>query len=347
MSQSGMDADRTPDDALVMFGIDSSFTCISYSKVVSLYVVRNRRHTDGKLAVSSDASRATTLQPENRSAAQGEAHYRAENGRACWPGGGCLVSLLSLRPFYAACMLLAFLAIGDPAAWAGERITLRNGFEISCDHHAQVNGHTRLFMSSSEDYYVEFASAEIVAIEQLPDSPALPQSTVSSAMHASLESPSQANQDARLSPADLREMLVQASNEHNLDVDLLISLVKAESGGNARAVSRVGARGLMQLMPLTASDLGVEDSFNPRQNLGGGSAYLNALLLRYHDNLALALAAYNAGPAAVDKYRGVPPYRETRAYVARVIHEFNRRVTAREIQSRQAVVSALQQKIFR
>ncbi len=132
-------------------------------------------------------------------------------------------------------------------------------------------------------------------------------------------------------------MLTKAGHEHNLDVDLLASLVKAESGGNARAVSRAGAHGLMQLMPATATDLGVEDSFEPRQNVRGGSAYLDALLTRYHDNLALALAAYNAGPEAVDKYHGIPPYRETRAYVARVIHEFNRRVLAREAQARRAL----------
>src|SRR5208283_513764 len=109
----------------------------------------------------------------------------------------------------------------------------------------------------------------------------------------------QAKPEAKLSPVDLREMLAKAGNEHNLDVDLLASLVKAESGGNARAVSRAGARGLMQLMPQTASGLGVDDSFEPRQNVRGGSVYLDALLTRYHDNLSLALAAYNAGPAAV------------------------------------------------
>jgi len=86
----------------------------------------------------------------------------------------------------------------------------------------------------------------------------------------------------------------------------------------------------MQLMPGTASDLGVQDSFKPDENVRGGSAYLDALLVRYHDNVALALAAYNAGPQAVDKYHGIPPYHETRVYVARVIHEFNRRVLARE-----------------
>ncbi len=102
-------------------------------------------------------------------------------------------------------------------------------------------------------------------------------------------------------------------------------MVHAESGGQARVISRTGARGLMQLMPGTAADLGVRDSFAPEQNVAGGATYLDALLMFYNDNLALALAAYNAGPAAVARYRGIPPYTETRRYVARVIHDYNRR----------------------
>ena len=123
-------------------------------------------------------------------------------------------------------------------------------------------------------------------------------------------------------------MLARAGEQHNIDADLLASVIKAESNGNALAVSRAGARGLMQLMPGTASTLGVQDSFAPEQNIRGGTAYLDQLLTRYKDNIALALAAYNAGPIAVDRYHGIPPYRETRAYVARVIREFNRRKLA-------------------
>jgi soluble lytic murein transglycosylase-like protein len=125
--------------------------------------------------------------------------------------------------------------------------------------------------------------------------------------------------------AEMKEMLARAGAAHHIDEDLLASVVRAESGGQVRAVSRTGAQGLMQLMPGTASEMGVQDSFRPEQNIAGGTAYLDGLLTRYHDNVALALAAYNAGPAAVDRYHGVPPYHETQAYVARVIREFNRR----------------------
>jgi soluble lytic murein transglycosylase-like protein len=215
-------------------------------------------------------------------------------------------------------------------ARAAERVTLRNGFALHCDHHALVDGHMRLYLSAGEDNYIEFSPAEIASFEKVPDPP----------VAAAPVAPQTSNRPAKLTPVDLREMLARAGTEHNLDVDLLASVVKAESDGNARAVSHAGAQGLMQLMPETAAGLGVHDSFQPDQNVRGGSTYLDALLTRYHDNLALALAAYNAGPEAVDKYHGIPPYSETRAYVARVIHEFNRRVLAREAEARRAAATA-------
>ncbi len=223
------------------------------------------------------------------------------------------------RPIVAAAAFLAFLALAPPSR-AAERVTLRNGFAMRCDRHALVEGRMRLYLGPGGDNYVEFAPGEIAVFEQIPDP-----SPAAAAPQAAQPSP-------KLTPADLRQMLTQAGAAHNLDVDLLASVVKAESNGNPRAVSRTGARGLMQLMPATAAGEGVRDSFAPEQNVRGGSAYLDALLARYRDNLALALAAYNAGPGAVDRYHGIPPYRETRAYVARVIHEFNRRVRARAAQ---------------
>ena len=225
---------------------------------------------------------------------------------------------------------VAVLSIFTARAHAAERVTLRNGFVELCDHHALVNGRVRLYLSAGEGSYIDFPPDEIAAFETIPDPPE------AAAPVASQTS----NHTAKLTPVDLREMLVRAGTEHNLDVDLLASVVKAESDGNARAVSHAGAQGLMQLMPDTAAGLGVQDSFQPEQNVRGGSTYLDSLLTKYHDNLAMALAAYNAGPDAVDKYHGIPPYSETRAYVARVIHEFNRRVLAREAEARRAAAAA-------
>lgn len=216
--------------------------------------------------------------------------------------------------------LLAGLAVlMAPATRGAERVTLTNGFALNCDHHAQIDGRMRLYMSSGDSNYMEFKAADVAGFEAVAAAPANTRATDGVVATSK-----------RLTGSDVKQIVRAAGRAHNLDVDLLASVIKAESGGNARAVSRAGARGLMQLMPATATTLGVTDSFAPRENVGGGSAYLDALLTRYHENLAVALAAYNAGPAAVDRYHGIPPYRETQAYVARVIHEFNRRVKARK-----------------
>jgi soluble lytic murein transglycosylase-like protein len=250
---------------------------------------------------------------------------------------------VQLRKLLIAVAILAMLA---PLAHASELVTLRNGYEMQCDHHVQIQGRVRLYMSASEDSYIEFAPEKIAEVEKVADLPAQITNTAESpsnlqtvSLNNKTETPASSTK-AGLSPADLGEMLAKAGQEHNLDVDLLASLVKAESGGNARAVSRTGAQGLMQLMPGTAASLGVQDSFKPEENVRGGSVYLDSLLTRYHDNMALALAAYNAGPLAVDRYHGIPPYHETQAYVARVIHEFNRRVVAREEQAKQVLAAA-------
>jgi hypothetical protein len=225
----------------------------------------------------------------------------------------------------------AFALLSVPVH-AAEQITLRNGFEITCHHHGRVNHKIRLYTNPGNENYIEVAPGEIAALEIVPDPPAPEPEAVEPAnpVQARKETPSAVSTKAALTREDLGQMLAKAGDAHNVDRDLLASIVKAESNGNARAVSRAGAQGLMQLMPSTAADLGVQDSFHPEQNVQGGSTYLDELLTRYHDNLALALAAYNAGPGAVDKYHGIPPYRETRVYVARVIHEFNRRVKARQ-----------------
>ncbi len=109
---------------------------------------------------------------------------------------------------------------------------------------------------------------------------------------------------------------------HGLEAALIKAVARIESCFDVRAVSRVGAQGLMQLMPQTASQLGVSDSFVADKNIRGGAAYLRAMLDRFNGNVGLALAAYNAGPQAVAKYGGIPPYRETQDYVRRVTAQY-------------------------
>ena len=121
-----------------------------------------------------------------------------------------------------------------------------------------------------------------------------------------------------------------ASGRYRLDPDLVNSVIKAESGFNVRAVSPKGAQGLMQLMPGTASQLGVPNAFDPQANVEGGTKYLRELLERYNFDLVKALAAYNAGPQRVEQFGGVPPYYETRAYVARVVRDFNKKKAAQK-----------------
>ena len=120
-------------------------------------------------------------------------------------------------------------------------------------------------------------------------------------------------------PRELRQRITDHALARDLDPRLVEALIRVESAFNARAVSHKGAIGLMQLMPSTARELGVENAFDVDENLRGGTAYLRQLLDRFRGDLTLALAGYNAGPGAVEKYRGVPPYRETTDYVRRVL----------------------------
>jgi soluble lytic murein transglycosylase-like protein len=220
-------------------------------------------------------------------------------------------------------LLAAFLC---NAAHAFQRVTLRNGFSYDCVRYEPLDDtRVRLFLTtqapnSQTSDFIDLSRQSIATIETLPDPPQpapLPVVAVAAPV------------------ANVPELLDQAGAQHHIDADLLASVVRAESGGRANAVSRTGARGLMQLMPGTAHQLGVNDAFRPDQNIAGGTTYLDQLLNRYdpHNDthgLALALAAYNAGPAAVDRYHGIPPYRETRAYVVRVMKEFKRRKLALE-----------------
>jgi hypothetical protein len=185
---------------------------------------------------------------------------------------------------------------------------LQNGFSIHHIRREMLGQTTRLFVSNEAASYIDIPTTQIQSIQeiQVPDKMAQ-------------------QQPATLSISDA---VNAASDKHQIDPDLINSVIRAESAFNPHAVSRKGAQGLMQLMPDTATKLGVKDAFDPAANVNAGTKYLRDLLVLYHGDMVKALAAYNAGPQRVTQYHGVPPYHETRAYVAQIVRDFNRKKLA-------------------
>lgn len=124
------------------------------------------------------------------------------------------------------------------------------------------------------------------------------------------------------SKVEIQRLVTQSCEKHNVDPRLVMALIQQESGFNQNAISKTGAQGLMQLMPATAKSMGITNAFNPSQNIEGGVKYLKGLLDRFNGNKILALAAYNAGPNAVNKYNGVPPFKETQNYVRNILKNY-------------------------
>jgi len=195
-------------------------------------------------------------------------------------------------------------------AFGAELAVLHNGFSIRHERRELVGSVTRLYLSTENNGYVDVPTADIDHFE--------PDLSAGGSTGSSSPKPSGA----------LPDLVTSASGRYHLDPDLVNSVIRAESGFNAKAISPKGAQGLMQLMPSTASKLGVSNAFDPSANVEGGTKYLRELLERYHFDLLKALAAYNAGPARVQQYHGVPPYYETRAYVSKIVRDFNRKKLA-------------------
>ena len=207
---------------------------------------------------------------------------------------------------------IAMMIFGTASlASSAELAVLQNGFSIRHERHDVIGDNTRLYTSASGDSFVDVPTSQIASFA--PDDAPAPVA----------ETPAPAT-------PDVHALVLNAGTKHGIDPDFIASVVHAESGFNVKAVSPKGARGLMQLMPKTAEELGVKDSFDPAANVDAGTKYLRALLDQYNGNVPKALAAYNAGANRVAQYNGVPPYRETRAYVRNIIIDYNRKKAAQK-----------------
>jgi hypothetical protein len=186
---------------------------------------------------------------------------------------------------------------------ASESVCLNTGFCLTADSHTQQGD---VYVLRTGRGTMEFPSNQIAEIIILPDPPNISPLTKTADSAASFD-----------------EMLVRAALQQGLEPEFVRSVARIESNLRQDAISNKGAIGLMQLMPGTAAVLGV-DAHNAEGNILGGAKFLRELLLRYNGDAALALAAYNAGPGAVQRYNGVPPYLETHKYIIRVLQEYKK-----------------------
>ena len=209
-----------------------------------------------------------------------------------------------------AAQILSVFAMLGGTCFAGEYAVLSNGFRIHADRHETEGAVVRLYASGG---VTEMPAAQIVGFEA-DDAP----------------KPSPAPLHVAPAVPSPEELVTAAALRNGLPPEFVHSVVSAESSYRTNAVSRKGAIGLMQLMPATAGEYGA-DPADPRQNVEAGTRYLRDLLLKYQHSdhqVSRALAAYNAGPGAVDRHHGVPPYRETLAYVGRVLRKYEKQTAS-------------------
>jgi soluble lytic murein transglycosylase-like protein len=208
--------------------------------------------------------------------------------------------------------LILLAAVSVAALPAGEYAVLASGARLLVDRHETAGGKVRLYNS---DGYIELDQARVVSFEPAEEVPPAPSPSVP-APDSPAAVPSTPNPAS--SPGDLADA---AADKYGIPRKLVRLVMEAESGSRQEAVSPKGAVGLMQLMPATAQALGA-DPADPAQNVDAGARYLRDLLQKYDGLLWHALAAYNAGPAAVDKYNGIPPYAETILYVKKIDRQY-------------------------
>jgi len=227
---------------------------------------------------------------------------------------------------------------GQLCASAADMAVLRNGSTIAFLRKEEMGATTRLYITGG---YMDVPTAEIASFDK-DDSPTPPAMSEAGQAEEALAAQPQAQTGATTPPAkvDIDQLVREASSRHQLDPDFVSSVIKAESNFKTRAVSRKGAQGLMQLMPQTAAKLGVKDAFDPQANVEAGTAHLSALLEMYNNDPIKALAAYNAGAHRVQQYHGVPPYYETRVYVAKIVRDFNAKKRAQAAAQTKAAQTA-------
>lgn len=222
------------------------------------------------------------------------------------------------------CLLMSAFALGSVTRVDANQIVFANGRSIAVkDYRIAGNVITVTFPNGGEASFDASIVAEIRAAEMPDEPPAVPFET----SEWRLASAFARTTDRVRPPLDARPfatLIETVALKHGVDPELVHAVVETESNYRPRAKSHVGARGLMQLMPETAKDLGlsIRDLYDPEKNLEAGVRYLKWLQARFDGNLKQTLAAYNAGPGAVRKYRGIPPYQETRQYVKKVLTNF-------------------------